>query len=376
MDVISLLRLAKEAGASDLHLLAESPPTLRVNGSLEPVASLADLAAADIDTALGQIASAEELARFDATMELDFGFNCDQVGRLRGNASRQRGTTSLAIRLLPEETPNLEDLGLPDICRQLVDRPRGLVVVSGPTGSGKSTTLAAMLDYLNRNRNRRVVTIEDPIEYIHTSRQCLISQREIGADTTSYSQALRHALRQDPDVIMVGEMRDLETAAAVLTVADTGHLVLTTGHAPSAYQAVERIVDLFPPEERNLAQSRLASLLVGVLCQALVPKADGSGRVAAIEIMLGNPGVRNLIREGRTYQLPNLIRTHSQDGMQLLDQALANHYRSGAISREMMMAFCNEPEQVEKMVGTSGSLEPTGTAFAAPAANGGAAYPK
>jgi twitching motility protein PilT len=377
MEVISLLRLAKEAGASDLHLLEASPPTIRVNGSLEPVAGWADLSADDIDAALGQITSAAELARFDASLELDFGFSCDQVGRLRGNAARQRGTTSLVIRLLPAEVPDLDDLGLPNICRQLVDRPRGLVVVSGPTGSGKSTTLAAMLDHLNQKRNRRVVTIEDPVEYIHTSRQCLISQREIGADTTSYAQALRHALRQDPDVIMVGEMRDFETAAAALTVADTGHLVLTTGHAPSAYQAVERVIDLFPPEERNLAQSRLASLLVGVLCQALVPKADGSGRVAAIEILLGNPGVSNLIRDGRTFQLPNLIRTHSQDGMQLLDQALVNHFRSGAISREAMAAFCNEPEQVEKLVGATGSLEPGGMAFAGPsAADGGAAYPR
>ncbi len=366
MDALSLLRMAKEAGASDLHLLVDTPPTVRVNGSLEPVAGCEALSAGDIDTALGQITSAAELARFEASQELDFGFSCEGVGRLRGNAARQRGTTSLVIRLLPAEVPKLEDLGLPDICRQLVDRPRGLVVVSGPTGSGKSTTLAAMLDYLNQKRNRRVVTIEDPIEYIHTSRQCIISQREIGVDTASYSQALRHVLRQDPDVIMVGEMRDFETAAAALAVADTGHLVLTTGHAPSAYQAVERVIDLFPPEERHLAQSRLASLLVGVLCQALVPRADGNGRVAAIEVMLGSPGVSNLIRDGKAFQLPNLIRTHSQDGMQLLDQALVEHHRSGAISREMMMAFCNEPEQVEKLVAATGGHEPVETAFADP----------
>jgi len=226
-------------------------------------------------------------------------------------------------------------------------------MVSGPTGSGKSTTLAAMINHLNNTENRRLVTIEDPIEYLYTSLKCTITQRELGTDTLSFAEALRHVLRQDPDVILVGEMRDLETAAAVLTTAETGHLILTTGHAPSAPQAIERVLDLFPPHERSLAQTRLASLLLGVIGQTLVPKADGSGRVAAVEVMLGNPAVRNLIREGKIYQLPNVIRTHAQEGMILLDQALLNLYSNGEISKENLFALCNNPEEVEKLIGAS-----------------------
>ncbi len=224
-------------------------------------------------------------------------------------------------------------------------------MVSGPTGSGKSTTLAAMIDHLNNNERRRVVTIEDPIEYVYTNLKCTITQRELGSDTVSFAEALRRVLRQDPDIILVGEMRDLETAAAALTIAETGHLVLTTGHAPSTSQAIERITDLFPPHERHLAQSRLASLLIGVLCQSLVPTADGKGRVAAIEVMMANPAVRNLIREGKTYQLPNVIRTHVGVGMQLLDQALVKLYREQVISQESLFQFCNDWDEIERLVG-------------------------
>jgi len=211
-----------------------------------------------------------------------------------------------------------------------------------------------MLQHLNTNESRHIVTIEDPIEYVHPSKKCAISQRELGEDTLSFAEALRHVLRQDPDVILVGEMRDTETAAAVLTIAETGHLVLTTGHAPSATQAMERIIDLFPPHERHLVQGRLASLLIGALCQTLIPKADGSGRVAAVEVMLANSAVRNLIREGKIYQLPNVIRTHTREGMELLDQVLVKLYRQKIISRDHMLAFCNDPGEVEKLVGGVG----------------------
>jgi len=247
--------------------------------------------------------------------------------------------------------PTLDELELPEVCKELVLKPRGLVVVTGATGSGKSTTLTAMINYLNSIKNRRVVTIEDPIEYMYSNLKCTITQRELGNDTLSFAEALKHVLRQDPDVILVGEMRDLETAAAALSIAETGHLVLTTGHAPSASQAIERIVDLFPPNERHLAQSQLASLLLGVLCQALIPKADGSGRIAAVEIMLANPAIRNLIREGKIHQLPNVIRTHAQLGMELLDQALVNLYRRRIINHENLFAFCNDRDEVEKLVG-------------------------
>ena len=351
MDIFPLLKLAKAKGASDLHFVASTPPLFRIDGRLEPVADVAPLAPDDIEQAFNQITSERERAEFERRLELDFGYTVPGIGRLRCNAARQRGTISLVIRLLSFTIPTLDELGLPEVCKDLVLKPRGLVLVSGPTGSGKSTTLAAMINYLNSVENRRVITIEDPIEYLYSSMRCTITQRELGSDTLSFAEALKHVLRQDPEVILVGEMRDLETAAAALTVAETGHLVLTTGHAPSTSQAIERIMDLFPPHERHLAQSQLASLLVGILCQALVPKADGSGRVAAVEVMLANPAVKNLIREGKVYQLPNTIRMHAQQGMQLLDQALIKLYRSGVINDDSLFSFCNDREEVATQIG-------------------------
>jgi twitching motility protein PilT len=348
IDLAALMRLGKQKSASDLHLVASRPPLYRIHGSLAPVDSLPDLTAEDIDEALRQVATEKELAEFHQNLELDFGRTVAEVGRVRFNAARQRDTTSLALRLLPSKIPTPEELGLPKVCKELVTRPRGLIVISGPTGSGKSTTLAAMIDYLNQIECRRVVTIEDPIEYTYVNNKCTITQRELGHDTLSFAEALRHVLRQDPDVILVGEMRDLETASTALTVAETGHLVLTTGHAPSAYQAVERITNMFPPHERTLTQTRIASLLVGIFCQALVPKADGTGRVAAVEVMLANPAVRNLIREGKTFLLPNTIRMSTNQGMELLDQALFRLYRAGTITREMVFDFCNDRDEVIK----------------------------
>ena len=343
MDIFSLLNLAKAKGTSDLHLVVASPPMLRINGSLEPAADMPPLTPDDIEQMFNQITTPEEREDFQRHLELDFGYTLPDAGRLRCNAAQQRGAISLAIRLLPPTIPNIDELGLPQVCKELILRPRGLVVISGPTGSGKSTTLAAMIQHLNANESRHVVTIEDPIEYIYPSMKCVITQRELGSDTLSFAEALRHVLRQDPDVILVGEMRDTETAAAVLTIAETGHLIVTTGHAPSTSQTVERIVDLFPPHERPLAQARLASLLLGVLCQALVPKADGSGRVAAVEIMLANPPVKSLIRDGKIHQLPNVIRTHAQLGMELFDY-----------SRENLLAFSNDQNEVEKLISGAG----------------------
>ncbi len=230
-------------------------------------------------------------------------------------------------------------------------KPRGLIIVTGPTGSGKSTSQAATIQHLNATESRHIVTIEDPIEYIHTPIKSAITQRQLGSDTLSWNEALRRILRQDPDVILVGEMRDTDTAAAVLSIAETGHMILTTGHAPSVHQAIERIIDLFPPHERHLAQARLASLLVAVLCQVLVPRADGSGRVAAVEVMLANPAVKNLIREGKIYLLPNVIRTHREMGMISLDEALVNLYLKKSIIGETLLAYCNDRQEVEKLIG-------------------------
>jgi len=328
-----------------------SQPLLRVNGSLEAVNGVSTLTAEEISQAFLQITTPEEREDFHRHLELDFGYTLPGVGRLRCNAAQQRGTISLALRLLPPKIPTIDELELPQIYKELALRPRGLVIVSGPTGSGKTTTQAAMIHHLNANESRHVVTIEDPIEYVHPSLKCAITQRQLGSDTLSFAQALKHVLRQDPDVILVGEVRDLETAAAVLTIAETGHLILTTGHAPSASQAMERIIDLFPPHERHLAQTRLASLLLGVLCQVLVPRADGAGRIAAVEIMLANPPVRNLIREGKIYLLPNVIRTHREIGMISLDEALVSLYLKRTITGETLLAFCNDLQEAQRLMG-------------------------
>ncbi len=350
MDILSLLGTARAMGASDVHLIDSSPPLLRVGGCLRPADGVAPLTAEKISEALAQLTTPQEREDFARRLELDFGYTLPDGCRLRGNAAQQRGSLSLALRLLPATIPTIDDLELPQVCKELALKPRGLVIVTGPTGSGKSTTLAAMIQHLNCNESRRIVTIEDPIEYVYPSIRCAITQRQLGTDTLSYADALKHVLRQNPDVILVGEVRDSETAAAVLTVAETGHLVLTTGHAPSAPQAVERVIDLFPPHDRHLAQARLASLLVAVLCQALVPRAHDSGRIAAVEVMLANPPVRNLIREGKMFQLPNVIRTHRDIGMVSLDEALVNLYLKGVITKETLLAFCNDHAEVERLI--------------------------
>jgi twitching motility protein PilT len=351
MDILALLRTARDKAASDVHLVASSPPLLRIDGSLQAIEGAAPLTGEDISQAFNQLTTPEQQADFGKNLELDFSYPMPDVGYLRGNAARQRGAISLAIRILPAKIPTIDELELPDICKQLAVKQRGLIIVTGPTGSGKSTTLAAMINFLNTTESRHVVTIEDPIEYVHPSIKCAVTQRQLGRDTTSFAAALKHVLRQDPDVILVGEMRDTDTAAAVLTIAETGHLVLSTGHAPSATQAMERIIDLFPHEERHLAQARLASLMIGALCQVLVPRADGMGRVAAVEIMLANPPVKNLIREGKIYQLPNVIRTHREIGMISLDEALVNLYLKQVITGEVLLAFCNDRQEVEKLIG-------------------------
>jgi twitching motility protein PilT len=257
---------------------------------------------------------------------------------------------SLAIRLLPPKIPTIDELELPQIYNKLIEEPRGLILVSGTTDTGKSTTLAAMIQQLNLKGGHHIISIEDPIEYIHTNINSAITQRQLGLHTSSFASALKHVLRQNPDVILVGEIRDLDTAAAVLSIAETGHLVLTTSHAPSAYQAIERIVDMFPLYERHLSETRLASLLIAVVCQVLVPRANGLGRIAAVEIMMANPPVRSLIREGKIYQLPNIIRTHSELGMVSLDESLANLYLKQIITYETALAFCRDSNEINKLI--------------------------
>ncbi|HEY33285.1 MAG TPA: PilT/PilU family type 4a pilus ATPase [Dehalococcoidia bacterium] len=348
MDVISLIREANLRKASDLHLCVSTPPYLRVNGVIRPLETAQPLVAEDVYQALEQIASEKERQEFRENLELDFGFTVEDLVRVRCNAALERGTLSLSLRLIPTVIPSLEELNLPEVCKDLARKPRGMLVISGPTGSGKSTTIAAMIEYLNQNESLRIVTIEDPIEYVFSNDQCVVIQRELGHDTFSFVQALKHVLRHDPDVVIIGEMRDVDTVSAALTVAETGHLVLTTGHAPSASQAVERIIDLFPINERALAQTRLANLMVGILCQTLVPTIDATGRVPAVEIMMANPAIRSLIREGKIHQLPNAIRTYNNVGMCLMDQALVELYVGDLISGKSLLAYCNDQTEVKK----------------------------
>ena len=352
MDVLELIRIANNSNASDLQLVVDSPPLLRIHGTLQPIEGLEPLTADDIFDALGQITTFEEREAFQDQLELDFGYTLPGVGRLRCNVAQQLNGTSLAIRLLPPRTLTIDELELPQIFKDFIQEPRGLIVVSGPTDSGKTTTLAAMVNHLNVIGGYHIITIEDPIEYVHQSINSAITQRQLGKHTHSFSKALRHVLRQNPDVILVGEMRDLDTAAAVLSIAETGHLVLSTGHAPSAPQAIERIVDMFPPHERYLAQIRLASLLIAVLCQTLVPRADESGRIAAVEIMMASSPVKNLIREGKIYQLPNVIRTHHDIGMISMDESLVELYNKRIITFQTVKAFCNVPDELSKLITT------------------------
>lgn len=349
-NILELLHLAKERHASDLHFIVDSPPILRINGGLEAVDGMDLLSADDTVKAFNQLTTEAQRAEFYNNMELDFSYSISGVGRFRCNASMQRQSLSLALRLLPLTVPTIDELELPPLCKQLALMPRGLIVISGPTGSGKTTTLAAMVNHINNNKTCHVVTIEDPLEYNHINNNSIISQRELGTDTQSFSKALKYVLRQDPDIILVGEMRDLDTAAAVLNIAETGHLVFTTGHAPSAAQAIERIIDLFPPNERYLSQVRLASTLDAVLCQTLVPRADDNGRIVAVEIMLGNTAVKNLIREGKIHQLPNVIRTGNKDGMNNMDQSLVELFLANKITAESMFDLCLNSRDVEKLV--------------------------
>jgi twitching motility protein PilT len=353
MDVLELARIAASKNATDLQIVVDSVPLMRVYGVVQPMEDQTVLTNEDVNAAFSQLASGREKEAFDREWELDFGYSVPDVCRLRCNAALQLNGVTLSIRLLPMRIPTIDELDLPQVYKDFVQEPRGLIIISGPSDSGKSTTMAAMIQHLNTHGGHHVVTIEDPIEYIHKSNKSAITQRQLGRHTHSFAMALRHLLRQNPDIVMVGEMRDSETAAGAIAAAETGHLILSTGHAPSAPQAIERIVDMFPHVERELAQARLASILVAVACQTLVPRSDGSGRIAAVEIMLANTAVRNLIREGRIYQLASTIRTHHGIGMISLDESLMDLYQRDIITYETVLAFCHEREEVGKLTSTA-----------------------
>jgi len=350
MEIHSLLKLVIERNASDLHVKVKMPPVLRINGSLVR-AELPPLDPAELQSLIESMLTEEQRSAFRRDLELDFGYSVPGLSRFRVNIFQQRGVLGAAIRVIPMKVATIRELGLPDVVERLAELPRGLVLVTGPTGSGKSTTLAAIIHHINHHRSCHIITIEDPIEYLHHDSKSIIDQREVGADTHSFAHALRHVLRQDPDVILIGEMRDLETIATAITAAETGHLVFATLHTMSAAQAVERIVDVFPPYQQEQVRMQLSLSLEGVLSQALLPRRDGRGRVAALEVLRMTPAVRNLIREGKTYQLPSAIQSGFRDGMQSLNQALRRLVEEGLVNYEEALARASSLEEFNQLLG-------------------------
>ena len=344
-----LLEGMLERSASDLHLKAGHPPVLRIHGRLVPQTDWPVPDERAMEDLLIQLAGEREREVFERELELDFAYETE-TARFRVNAARQRGSIYLTLRAIPRAVPTLAELGLPQVCARLALLPQGLVLVTGPTGCGKSTTLAAMIEQVNRTVARRIVTLEDPIEYVFEDRLSVITQREVGADTRSFATGLKYALRQDPDVIMVGEMRDLETIAATLTAAETGHLVLATLHTPSAPEAVDRIVDVFPAHQQAQVRTQLAMTLAGVIAQRLIPRADGSGRVAACEVLIGIPAVRNLIRERKTPQMVSVMQTGREHGMQTMNWALYDLYRRGLITLEEAQAHATDLDDFRRLL--------------------------
>jgi twitching motility protein PilT len=352
-----MLNLAVEKGASDLHLRVPSRPVLRIDGILHVQENMATMTPKDIEYAFESITNPDQRKSFYDDMELDFAYGIPKLARFRVNALKQRGSISLAFRRVPFQIQSIDELGLPQICKDLILKPRGLILVTGPTGSGKTTTMAAMIDHLNEYTWKNVITIEDPIEYLYNNKNCIIAQRDLGDDTKSFSVALKHALRHDPDVIAVGEMRDLETVATAIAAAETGHLVLGTLHTTDASQTVDRMIDIFPPSQQQQIRLQLSQVFEAVLSQTLLPRLKG-GRIAAFEILTANPAVRNLIREHKTFELNNVMQLNAKDGMQNLDQALAQLVRDRIVSQEEAMAKSSNPERLTKLLQYEFSSQP------------------
>lgn len=337
-----ILMMACEQKASDIHLTVGRPPSFRVDGALNP-AKLEVLTGQNMESLIQPILSERHKEELEETGQTDFAYAMDGVGRFRVNVFRQKGNLAAVMRILPFQIPNPEDLGIPKAIMDMTERKRGLVLVTGPTGSGKSTTLAALINKINQTHSHHVITLEDPIEYVHQHGKSLINQREMGSDSQSYAQALRAALRQDPDVILVGEMRDLETISTAITAAETGHLVFSTLHTIGAEKTIDRIIDVFPPNQQQQIRIQLAAVLECVVSQQLIPKADGHGRVAALEVLIANPAVRNLIREGKTFQIPSVMQTNKRVGMQTMDDALYDLFMKRIIREEDFITFAQDP---------------------------------
>lgn len=339
-----------ERGASDLHITVGAPPMIRLHGSLIPL-DYPKLMPQDTKEMLYSILTQEQREILERNWEYDFSYSLPGKGRFRVNIFFQRNSLAAAFRLIPVKIPTLQELNLPLVLEEFTRKPRGLVLVTGPTGSGKSTTLACLINIINETRNCHIITIEDPIEFLHPHKKSIVNQREVGSDTKSFSQALKYVLRQDPDVILIGEMRDLETISTALTAAETGHLVFATLHTQDAPQTIDRIVDVFPPYQQQQIRIQLAGVLQGIIAQQLLPTKDGKGRVVAVEVLIPTPGVRNLIREAKTHQIYTAIQTGGKYGMQTMDQALADLVRRGKISYEVAVQRAIDQQSLKQFLG-------------------------
>ena len=346
LSVEEILSKAKEAGASDVHITVGIPPKMRVNGKLITMDGVKLLPSDTMEIAI-HVMNEKQKQHFEEYGEVDMSFAIPGEGRYRVNIYKQRGSIAMAFRLVGTSIPTPQELGVPQSVIDLYQKKRGLVLVTGPTGSGKSTTLASLIDTINNNREAHVITLEDPIEYLHQHKQSIVNQREIGLDSTNYAHALRAALREDPDVIFVGEMRDFETISTAITAAETGHLVFSTLHTIGAASTVDRVIDVFPPHQQQQIRVQLANVLEAVISQQLIPTIDGSGRVAAFEVLHNNPAVRNLIREGKTHQITSVMQTNRKQGMMTMDDALVQLCYEAKISREMVLQFAQDQENIK-----------------------------
>ncbi|MDH3283227.1 MAG: type IV pilus twitching motility protein PilT [Acidobacteriota bacterium] len=345
-----LLKTMVEQGASDLHVTTQSPPQIRIDGELVPL-QMPPLGPAETKALAYSVMTDQQKHRFEDQLELDFSFGIKGLARFRSNVFNQRGAVAAAFRTIPWEIKSFKELGIPDIVASLADRPRGLVLITGPTGSGKSTTLASMLDKVNRERQAHIVTIEDPIEYLHSHKRCLINQRELHADTRSFPSALRSALRQDPDVVLIGEMRDLETIECAMQIAETGHLTFATLHTNSASQTINRIIDVFPPNQQPQVRSQLSLVLEGIVCQSLLPRSSGQGRCVAMEILVPNSAIRNLVREDKVHQIYSMMQAgQSKHGMQTFNQSLATLYFRRQIALQTAMGASSNTDELREMI--------------------------
>ena len=354
VPVPELLGRLLDLNGSDLHLTAGTPPTVRIHGELERLEDYPPLNPRSLQGMIYAILPQKMRERFEQELELDMSYSLPGRARFRVNVFMQRDAVGAVFRVIPFDIKNIVDLGLPPVAADLARFPRGFVVVTGPTGSGKSTTLAAMVDVVNTERSGHIMTVEDPIEFLHKHKKCVVNQREIGADTHSFASALKHVLRQDPDVILVGEMRDLETISTAITAAETGHLVFATLHTQDAPQTIDRIIDVFPPHQQQQVRVQLSTTLQGVVTQQLIPTVDGQGRVAAAEVMIATPGIRNLVREGKVHQIYSAMQAGGRYGMQTMDMSLASHVKAGRITQQMAFERCHDPEELQRLVGSSG----------------------